>query len=1158
MGFGVIKDNLGEGHYRVGLYIDVWYAKLYYEACQPYLDGLKNCIEHARSNIAAYRERYEAAAEELTAYLEPLRRASETAYRQMQAAYDQWIEAVAQQPDPGQIRDSEAAMNEAGKAFYTTHAALMTATQNDSEQPADWEAAQVQRNEKLAEYGAWQLAWFSASGEVFSPARVALAADQMNAASVDFDDATQGYLDAWQAGSPQLPAWLGLVKETEAAFKTATADWVKAVKANTAEGYVAQTQARYDRAKGGFEAAQKKLSYGIGKGEGPYKCQVLGKKLDENEVGMRVSEWELRALEIAYAKYDKVMQNLASHLLPFLGSGGLLKLQDVNAWCCDAVTDLPMGQAVATIEIPGERDHGVLIRPAFKNDHGWTEKDGLLQPAWAISPQSNYFNWALHPGVEKWKPRYRLGKIIDLKPEQDQCTVELESQTIGRPSRAQDGPLLDVNNPIQLITDEEGNEQKVLPGPRITSEQGVTTLKEVPIEYMDCNAQVFSAGDRIVVEFKDRDWNQPVVIGFPEDPKPCRPSGIVLWGKPNGAGAEHALLFGKRPSPTEPPIYKIRDRNPMVGGNIDWQSADQTDLITWQGPPGRSVAPAIFCSRSDYSAFKCGVFDPTHTISVRVENPNTGDSNVVNLFRRFGREIYQGGKVRATVPTGLIVLGAGIGVFTDPDTHQATKWLVVAVTPKITGSLAPGGPNKLFIRLLAVAIDGKVDPTQTVWLSAGETHYDTLDGALPAINIVAFSGNATRCATTIPRYGFGGPDHWNPTLQYEPKPLNDLIIRGEITYQKTQVMAQFTLEEQGGCSHTMTAERSEDKKLGIATATGSSTAISAIDYVGNEEVTLTSTASNFAYGEKDYSLPGYQWERRRTSSSFTLTSSQGVIASYQMDWSSYSGGRYLARYNTVEDETIIATAQGGFPIFVDLRKSRYLVIKQDCEHHVLVAGDRKEIGERVMAGLYDQEDRVLVYDVAEGQGSGTVPPRYEWIREGMPTMLYDNLNYADEVSGSSASDLGRQRVFRHQPWGFEQEKTVRVPTVKAFVDNFDAAYTYLQLYFQPCLSYVAYDFPRLKGYDENEQPRDLSEGFTVIDEWYKGWAAGGVVENQWWDFIASFDELKANEFDGGNIDTLWVDHLKQSHGKWNDQVVPPAWEGSSSAEQDQVEPEFRI
>jgi hypothetical protein len=73
-----------------------------------------------------------------------------------------------------------------------------------------------------------------------------------------------------------------------------------------------------------------------------------------------------------------------------------------------------------------------------------------------------------------------------------------------------------------------------------------------------------------------------------------------------------------------------------------------------------------------------------------------------------------------------------------------------------------------------------------------------------------------------------------------------------------------------------------------------------------------------------------------------------------------------------------------------------------------------------------------------------------------------------------------------------------------------------------------------------------------------GWADGGVVENQWWDFVSSFDELKINSFDGGNIDTLWVDHLKQSHGKWNDQVVPPSWEGSMSADQDQVEPEFRI
>lgn len=46
-------------------------------------------------------------------------------------------------------------------------------------------------------------------------------------------------------------------------------------------------------------------------------------------------------------------------------------------------------------------------------------------------------------------------------------------------------------------------------------------LENVPIEYMECNSAAFADGDQVVVEFSDLSLNNPKVIGFYTNPKPC-------------------------------------------------------------------------------------------------------------------------------------------------------------------------------------------------------------------------------------------------------------------------------------------------------------------------------------------------------------------------------------------------------------------------------------------------------------------------------------------------------------------------------------------------------------------------------------------------------------------------------------------------------------
>jgi hypothetical protein len=175
----------------------------------------------------------------------------------------------------------------------------------------------------------------------------------------------------------------------------------------------------------------------------------------------------------------------------------------------------------------------------------------LLQPAFASSPEATYWNWALHPGAEKWRPRYRLGRITSLDAAAENCTVVLDPQKTGASTSARDGQRLDVNTPIKTLVDpQSGQQQILLPGPNIQIRNSVTTLLKVPIQYMDCGADAFEVNDHVLIEFTDRDWTQPRVTGFADHPKPCHASGMILTAQVNGQ-SEQLFLKDTAPAPCQ-------------------------------------------------------------------------------------------------------------------------------------------------------------------------------------------------------------------------------------------------------------------------------------------------------------------------------------------------------------------------------------------------------------------------------------------------------------------------------------------------------------------------------------------------------------------------------------------------------------------------------
>ena len=99
----------------------------------------------------------------------------------------------------------------------------------------------------------------------------------------------------------------------------------------------------------------------------------------------------------------------------------------IGAWCVDLTEDL--SGVVGTVEVPGERGT-VNIRPGFDDAAAFNEdRDGQLQPVIASSPSAAFFNQALLPGWQKWKPTYRYGTIVadSIDFDLNTCSVCLDS-----------------------------------------------------------------------------------------------------------------------------------------------------------------------------------------------------------------------------------------------------------------------------------------------------------------------------------------------------------------------------------------------------------------------------------------------------------------------------------------------------------------------------------------------------------------------------------------------------------------------------------------------------------------------------------------------------------------------------------------------------------
>lgn len=253
----------------------------------------------------------------------------------------------------------------------------------------------------------------------------------------------------------------------------------------------------------------------------------------------------------------------------------------VEAWCADY--SLALAGEVGTIEpVRADATLPIIYPDGDGLGHAaWTPaRDGEGQAVLAGTPASNLLNYMLLPGMDKWRPRYRKGRITAL--DGNLATVALDTVLSGH-------QRLLVNQSAELTA---------------------------PIDYMNCDEDVFLVGDRVVVAFTGDDWNQPKVIGFESNPRPCTLTGFALaaggnvWGLRRTAGQWGARV------PLQVPVY----------GGIDWRGQDG-EVLSFAGT-------SRYCDTS---------FVATPAVTLNTFGPN----------------IFHRGEVLLTVAAGVI-LGAAL------------------------------------------------------------------------------------------------------------------------------------------------------------------------------------------------------------------------------------------------------------------------------------------------------------------------------------------------------------------------------------------------------------------------------------------------------------------------------------------------------------------
>ena len=252
---------------------------------------------------------------------------------------------------------------------------------------------------------------------------------------------------------------------------------------------------------------------------------------------------EQARLKLTKRRYEKRMAYLI-HNMP--------DDETITAWCSDLTENLT--GIVGLVEVPGEP---ILfnIQSGYNSNAVYDlVRDGQLVPVAVQSAYQLFYNLALLPGWQKWKPTYRYGILSNLIVDVGDVTLD---------------------SAISLQQDLNVNQQ--------------TSLSNVDIEYMDCNGAAFENGDHVIVKFENQDFSQPKIIGFKDHPKPC--SGwlkvTIKSGISYGPGAAWQVRLTQ-------PIATVID------GGVDKGNYTEEYRVVWEGVLDSAGAVELKIDDYDY------------------------------------------------------------------------------------------------------------------------------------------------------------------------------------------------------------------------------------------------------------------------------------------------------------------------------------------------------------------------------------------------------------------------------------------------------------------------------------------------------------------------------------------------------------------------------
>ncbi|MBT2788041.1 MULTISPECIES: hypothetical protein [unclassified Halomonas] len=197
-------------------------------------------------------------------------------------------------------------------------------------------------------------------------------------------------------------------------------------------------------------------------------------------------------------------------------------LRQVQAWCADYTEDL--SGEVATAEVPGEIGN-VIIKPGFEGNAWSATEDGALQPTQASTPAATFYNLAMLPGWQKWRPTFRSAILTGL--DGDNCSITLDAAT-----SSQKG--LGVN--------------------------ARASYSNVPILYMNCNGGAFEEGDKVLVAFAGN-VEGPTVVGFEQAPKVCCTPEVLAVYRNADALWQVQSLYGDLAISGGATVWRITDES---------------------------------------------------------------------------------------------------------------------------------------------------------------------------------------------------------------------------------------------------------------------------------------------------------------------------------------------------------------------------------------------------------------------------------------------------------------------------------------------------------------------------------------------------------------------------------------------------------------------